>query len=313
MGTLAERLVRSKRAILVNRRRARAIERDVCRRLGLKETSQRLAALDVAFSTIEGGRRRVDVVEIREAGDEDPPLAYGIKAPHGSEPWGAEAASDLGIGPAVLDVSDDGVIVEEFFPDRLNIRHRHPLPEEHEPYAKALSRLFLAMMRPAEGDLLCHGDERPEHVSILGGGKEIAVKLIDWGRADRCPLERFPEWGRDQFYWFRAHLSFGRPGIWTAFTASLAAGWPDPPGRAALADAYMGFVAYETLDVDDPARDGWAARFLEFSVACGRLSLDLGWFNTFVQASRDLDGDELVQAYRRREARAREAAETETP
>jgi len=313
MGTLAERLCRSKRATLVNRRRALAIERDVCRRLGIKETSQRLARLQVAFSTIEGGRRQVNVVEVREPAGGDPPLAYGIKTPHGSEPWGAEVASEVGIGPAVLDVSQDGVIVEEFFPDRLNIRYRRPGPKEYGPCARALSRLFLAMIRTAEGELLCHGDERPEHLFILGRGKAIQVKLIDWGRADTWPLERFPEWGKDQFYWFYEHLSFRQPGIWKGFAASLTEGCPDPPGRAALSDAYMGFVAYQTLEVADAGQERLAARFLQFSIECGRLDLDLGWFNAFVEECRDLGGGELVQAYRRWEASAGGAAETEAP
>ena len=313
MGTLAERLSRSDRAILLNRRRGRAIEQDVCRRLGIKETSRRLAQMEVAFSTIEGGRRQVHVVEVREPAGADAHLAYGIKAPHGSEPWGAEVASDLGIGPAVLDVSQDGVLVEEFFPEGLNIRYRRPGPEEYEPYAKALSRLLLAMMRTGEGKLLCHGDERSDHVFILGRGEDIQVRLIDWGRADTWPLSRFPEWGKDQFYWFHEHLSFEEPRIWTAFTASLAEGCPEPPGRAALGKAYMGFVGYQALGPADGAPEGSAARFLEFSVGCGRLELDLGWFNEFVEACRDLAGEELVQAYRSREAAAGGTPEAQVP
>jgi len=297
VGLLAEAIRRSKRAVSVDERRAAVIEQDVCRRLGIKEDDTRLGQLQVGIRSVAGGRRLVEVVEIREPGAKGPLAIYGAKTRHGSEPWSAERASDLGLGPAVLDVSPDGVILEEFFPEHLNIRHRRPASSEFRHYGRHLSGFFVAFIRVAEEELLCHKDPRPEHIFIIGEGEEIEVRLIDWGRARVWPFDRFSEWGRLQLFWFYEYLSFSEPEIWRTFADSLARGFPEELGRGALAGAYGGFVRDQTSDLGHALRRGPGTRFLEFVVGCGRLELNAGWLNEFVEKHKGLSGEELARAY----------------
>ncbi len=222
---------------------------------------------------------------------------YGAKTRHGSEPWSAEKASDLGLGPAVLDVSPDGVILEEFFPEHLNIRHRRPASSEFCHYGRHLSGFFVAFIRVAEEELLCHKDPRPEHVFIIGEGEGIQVRLIDWGRARVWPFDRFPEWGTLQLFWFYEYLSFSEPAIWRTFADSLAGDFPEELGRGALAEAYGGFVRDQTRALGRSLRRGPGVRFLEFIVGCGRLELNAGWLNEFVEKHKGLSGEELARAY----------------
>jgi hypothetical protein len=299
MALLAERICRLERAALVNMRRASAVEADVCRRLGIDADGAALERLEVSASRIAGGRRTVEVVEIRRPEADGPVAMYGIKTPHGSEPWSAQRASALGLGPQVLDVSDDGVVLEEFLPARLNVRQRRVDPAEHEPFARCLAGLTRRLIALAEGEMLLHRDERPQHIFLLGQGGGIEVRLIDWGRADAWPPGRFPQWARHQFHWLYDRLSFHEPSIWRTFVSCLAAELPEPLGRPALAQGYLGFVADRTWSLGDALRRRFAVEFLEFSARCGRLELELGWFNDFIAAQADRRGEELAEAYER--------------
>jgi hypothetical protein len=303
MGLLAEIICESKRGLLANRRRALIIEMDVCRRLGIHQDNERLERLSVAVSTIEGGRRWVEVVEVYEAGGKDPLLAYGIKPSHGSEPWSAEKASVLGLGPQVLDVTEDGVVLEEYYPHDANIRHRKPSPNECGYYAESLSSFFCTFIHSGEDELICHKDQRPEHIFILGHGKNIRVKLIDWGRASVCPLDEFREWSKQQFSWFYEYLSFHQPRIWTTFMSFLVSDFPRKLGLPALAEGYREFVRDQTRCLSDNLRRIFGVKFLEFIVQCGRLDLEVGWLNDCVEKHKCFRGEDLVRAYREAEAR----------
>ena len=188
-------------------------------------------------------------------------------------------------------------ILEEYFPGHLNIRHRRPTPDEFGPYAGHLSRFFVAFVRVADGELICHKDPRPEHIFIVGDGEEIEVKLIDWGRASVWSFERFPEWGRVQFFWFYQYLSFYEPAIWRRFADALAGEFPKEPGRGALADAYGEFVREQAGSAGRAIRRTLGTRFLEFIVQCGRLELNAGWVNEFVESHAGLRGEALARAY----------------
>jgi hypothetical protein len=297
MGSLAQAIRSSRRAVSLDSQRAAVIEQDVCRRLGIEQDDERLGRLQVSVSTIAGGRRPVEVVEIREPGAATPLAMYGAKRPHGSEPWSAEMASDLGLGPAVLSTSEDGIIVEEFFPQQQNIRHRRLTSDQFRHYGRHLSSLFIAFIRVADEGLICHNDPRPEHIFIIGEGEELQVKLIDWGRAGVWPFDRFPEWGRLQFAWFYEYLSFSEPTIWRTFAESLVQDFPNRPGRDALAQAYGEFVGKQTSALGRPLRGSLGTRFLELIVRCGRLDLNAGWLNEFVEKHGGLSGEELAQAY----------------
>ena len=301
MGLLAQAIYGSRRAVSADERRASIIERNVCRRLGTSEDSERLGQLEVSISTIAGGRRSIEVVAVREPGAERPLAMYGVKAPHGSEPSSAEKAAALGIGPAVFDVSEDGVVLEEFFPERLNVRHRELRPDEHGHYGRQLSRFFVAFIRVAEGELLCHKDPRPEHIFIVGQGEEIQVRLIDWGRATTWPLERFHEWAARQFSWLYEYASFYEPAIWKAFADGLVEDIPETPGHQALSEAYAEFVQAQAARSDRTLRRSLGTRFLEFIVACGKLDLNGARLNEFVEKHKSRSGEELARAYSRLE------------
>ena len=297
MGVLAEKICGAARAVFADRRRACIIEEHACRRLGIKQNNGRLERLQVAVSTISGGRRTIEVVEILEPGRKDPLLMYGIKKPHGSEPWSAEKASELGIGPEVLDVSESDTILEEFYPRKLNIRNRKPAPDEHRYYAEDLSRFFLAFVRIREGEIICHKDERPEHMFLLGEGKDIRLSLIDWGLTSVRPLHKFREWGSHQLCWIYENLSFDQPSIWKIFVNSLVRRLPEELEHQTLAEAYADFVGDQTWYLAHGLQKKVAVRFLEFSVRCGRLDLDLDWFNEFVDKHRNCGGEDLARAY----------------
>ena len=307
MGTLGDRIGRLDTGVLVTPRRARAIEADALARLarsGLAEDDPRLARLGLAGRTVAGGRRSVEVVEIRAADtgviapdtDAGPALMYGLKTCHGAEPDSAVLASRLGVGPTVLDVSD-GVITEEYFPEATNLRHRRPGPDLAEPLGRAMARVVTALVRPDAGDLLLHKDEQPEHLFVLGDGRDLRLRLIDWGRADRWPMDRLDEWFAAQGYWLHTYLAGDDPAVWRTFAAALDAGVPDPPGRERLGRAYLALVRQQTAALGDPMRRRFALAFLEFSVRCGPLPLDLGWFNRFVADHAHERGDLLAQAF----------------
>ena len=274
--------------------RARAIEADALARLGVAEGDAPLGRLDLAGRTVAGGRRSVEVVEIRGTGGQ--PLMYGLKKAHGAEPASAVLASDLGVGPAVLDVSD-GVITEEYLPEATNLRHRRLGPDDGEPLGRAMARIVAALVRPDAGDLVYHKDEQPEHLFVLGRGTDLRVRLIDWGRADRWPIARFDEWFAAQGYWLYTYLARDDPAVWRTFAVALDAAVPDPPGRQRLGKAYLAFVAAQTAGLADPMRRRFAVGFLEFSVRCGPLAPDLGWFNRFVAEHAEARGEVLAQAF----------------
>ena len=123
MGALADRISRERRAVHLDGRRALIIEEDVCRRLGVAPDDRWLSKLRADYGAIAGGRRTVEVIEIRRAGESSPFAIYGIKPPHGAEPESAARASKLRVGPRVLDVGASGIIVEEYFHHDLNVRH----------------------------------------------------------------------------------------------------------------------------------------------------------------------------------------------
>jgi hypothetical protein len=296
VGILAERLARLEAGVLMAPHRADAIEADACRRLGLDPADGRLAGLALRGRTVAGGRRSVEVVEIDRPDTSGRPLMYGMKTCHGAEPDSARWAAECGAGPAVLDVSD-GCITEEYFPEATNLRQRRVGPDDYEPLGTACGRLLVALVRRQAGDLLVHKDEQPEHLFVLGQGADLAVRLIDWGRADRWPLERFEEWLAAQYYWLYTYLSLGEPAVWRALAAHVAETMPDPPGRKRLADGYLAFVEAQTAGLDDPMRSGFATGFLAFSVRCGPLPMDLGWFNAFVQEAGDARGKALARAF----------------
>jgi len=299
VGKLAKRLERLEAGVLMAPHRADAIEADACRHLGLATADDRLDRLALRGRTVAGGRRSVEVVEIGRPGDAAHPLMYGMKACHGAEPDSAVWAAECGAGPAVLDVSD-GCITEEYFPEATNLRHRRLGPDDYEPLGAACARLLVALVRPEAGDLLVHKDEQPEHLFVLGEGADLAVRLIDWGRADRWPLKRFEEWLAAQWYWLYTYLSLGEPAVWRTLTARAAERMPDPPGRRRFADGYLAFVEAQAGGLGDPMRGGFATGFLEFSVHCGRLPMDLGWFNAFVSGAGEARGKALGRVFQAR-------------
>jgi len=296
VGILAERLIRLDTGTLMAPHRARAIETDACRRLGLATGDPDLAGLAVTGRTVAGGRRSVEVVEIARPGAGGLPLMYGIKRAHGAEPDSAVLASGLGVGPTVLDVSD-GCITEEYFPEATNLRQRRLGPEDYEPLGHACARLLAALVRPEAGDLLVHKDEQPEHLFVLGGGADLRVRLIDWGRADRWPIGRFEEWLAGQLTWLYTYLSQGEPAVWRALVQRLAEAMPDPPGRQRLGQGYLTFVEAQSAALRDAMRRRFALGFLEFSARCGPMPMDLGWFNRFVADHAAGRGEALARAF----------------
>jgi len=296
VGILAERLNRLEAGVLMAPHRAEAMEADACRRFGLDVTDGRLAGLTIRGRTVAGGRRSVEVVEIARPGAGGLPLMYGIKPAHGAEPDSAVLASDLAVGPVVLDVSD-GRITEEYFPEATNLRQRRLGPDDYEPLGAACARLLMALVRPEADDLVSHKDEQPEHLFVLGEGRNLRVRLIDWGRADRWPMQRFEEWLARQLYWLYTYLSLGEPAVWRTLAAALAEAMPEPPGRQRLAAGYLALVEAQTAALDDRMRGRFAMAFLEFSVRCGPLPMDLGWFNRFLAETGEARGKELAQAF----------------
>jgi len=281
--------------------RARAIEADALARLGLADGDERVGRVSLAGRTVAGGRRRVEVVELTVPGADAATVMYGLKTAHGSEPESAVLASDVGAGPTVFDVSED-VITEEYFPEAMNLRHRRFGPDEFEPLGRAMARLLVALVRPEAGDLICHKDEKPEHLFVPGRGSSLRVRLIDWGRADRWPIDRFDEWFADQGTWLYTYLSQDQPAVWQAFAAALAEAADEAGGAQRLARGYLALVEAQTASLADPMRQSFGLGFLEFSVRCGPLPLDLGWFNRFVAEAAETRGRALAEAF----AQARE-------
>ena len=296
MGRLAERLERLESGILMAPHRAEAIEADALRRLGWGAGEEGVAALALRGRTVAGGRRRVEVVEIERPEAAGHPLMYGMKTCHGSEPESAVLASDRGVGPAVLDVSD-GCITEEYFPETTNLRQRRLGPEDFEPLGAACARLLVALVRPAAGEVLVHKDAQPAHLFVLGEGAALAVRLIDWGRADRWPLARFEEWLGGQLTWLYTYLSLGEPAVWRSLAQRLGEAMPDPPGPRRLAGGYLAFVESQTAGLADPTRERFGTAWLEFSVRCGPLPMAPEWFNAFVRKGVELRGEGLARAF----------------
>ncbi len=297
MGALADRIRRSKRLVHANETRARVIEDDVCRRLGVSTDDARLAKLSIDFASVAGGRRLVEVVKVRRAAVDVPFAMYAMKRPHGSEPRSAERAAGLGLGPPVYHVSDDGVIVEEFYSPDLNVRARMPTIEEYEPYGRYLAGFVLRFALLDEGLLLFHRDEREDHIFLLGRGEEIEVRLIDWGWATLWPTERMVEWAFEQFRWVYLQLSFQEPAIWTTFVAELGERAPGTIDWAALAEGYLDFARYQTSGTMRSPRGVFEARFLEFLIACGPSALGEGPLNAFVEEAAGAGPDERAELW----------------
>lgn len=297
MGALADRISRETRAVHLDGRRALIIEEDVCRRLGVAPDDRWLAKFRADYGAIAGGRRTVEVVQIRRAGESSPFAMYGIKPPHGAEPESAERASRLGVGPRVLDVSGRGIIVEEYYHHNLNVRQRKLEPEEYEHFGRHLSAFCLKFLCADEGEIFLHRDEREDHIYILGRGEGIEIRLIDWGHASTWPIGRLGEWLEEQLRWLYLELSFYQPAIWRAFVGSLVERFPREDGSDVLADAYRAFARREATT----RMNGWggtpAVRFLEFCVGCGPLPLDVPRLNAFVESARDLQGEELLRLW----------------
>jgi hypothetical protein len=83
LGALADQIWRSGRTVYMNRSRAVRIEDDVRRRLKTSRRDTPPDALRVAIFKIRGGRRMVEVVEIRDEAKRDPFVMYAVK--HGEE------------------------------------------------------------------------------------------------------------------------------------------------------------------------------------------------------------------------------------
>ena len=308
MGILAERSVGADRYLL-NQRRAKHIEGDVCRRLGVGANDRKLARLAIDFSSV-GGRARlsIEMVEIAFPG-KDPLVRYGIKAAHHiSEAWISQLASQQGIGPLVLDVEkiDGGckgkeVILEEYLPHECNLGNRTPGAGEYRYFARHMSSFFLSFMCLEEGRLIKHGDERPEHIFILGKGKNIQVKMIDWGRGSTYPLGEIEQWGEQQFDWFYNYLSRSEPKIWRSFSAFLLRDLVKMKvNPKSVSQAYMNFVGSRTRPFTEhfmSMQIMFAKKFLDFCAECGKLDLNSVEFNRFLKTNRSLRGDDLAQAY----------------
>jgi len=297
VGILADRIHRSKRLVLASRERAEVIEGHICRRLRIAPDDKRLDELSLDFATIAGGRRVVEIVKIGKPGLGEPFTMYGIKRPHGSEPESADLASRLEIGPFVLDVDAKGVIVEEFFPAETNIRKRRPVADEFGPYARSVSFIFRKLIMAGANLLVFHRDERRDHLFILGRGDDIRIKMVDWGWAAIWPMERFQEWGVEQFRWMYLQLSFGEQEIWTRFVRELADGFPEEMGVAKLADAYVEFAKSQTMSSTRSPHSPFALKFLRFTVDCGPLDLDVGPVNEFAGRGAGLTDDELAELW----------------
>lgn len=299
LGALADRISRETRAVHVDGRRALIIEEDVSRRLGVAPDDPWLSRLRADYGAIAGGRRTVEIVEIRRAGEPAPFAIYGIKPSHGSEPESAERASDLGVGPRVLDVSGSAIITEEYYHRDLNVRNRKIVVEEQTRFGEYLSEFCLRFLCADEGEIFLHRDEREDHIFILGEGDDIEIRLIDWGHASTWPIGRMGEWIEDQLRWLYLELSFYRPAIWKPFIRALVERFPRENGSDSLADAYRAFARREA----SIRMNGWggapAIRFLEFSVGCGPLPMDLPCLNAFAEKARGLRGEDLMRLWNR--------------
>jgi len=294
VGALADKILQSKRFVLMNRARADLIEGHVCRRLQIDPNDQRVEHFVVDRGTIAGGRRSIEIVELRRVAT-DPPLAmYGIKRPHGAEPESCVLASQLSIGPFVLDVSNDGVILEVYFPPDVNIRERRPIAGEYEYYGKRMGTLFLRLILVGANLLLLHRDERLDHIFVLGGGKTIDIRLIGWGWAAIWPIERFDEWAVEQFRWMYLQLSFQEPAIWKAFLSTLMKDLPEKIAPQALSYAYLAFAKQQAPSLGAGVRGDLAQRFLEFIVESGPVHLDVEPLNRFAEQGRDVARRDLA-------------------
>lgn len=298
MGIIFEKL-NNRGLSFLSRRRISAIEKDYCGKARVGHEEALLQKLVIETSTISGGRRSVDIVGISCPGL--PELTYGIKETHRfSEADVSRAASRLGVGPQVIDVDEisrgRSVILEEFFPIETNTRNRPVLPSEAEDFGQHLSAFFLAFID--EGFLLAHGDERPEHIYIVGEGKEAHVRLIDWGRGSFWPKDRFPKWAQNQFRWLYHQLAYDNPAIWGSFLNNVKERSEvkkiDPQ---ALTQAYMAFVNDELAALTQSALSmsrPLAVRFLEFSLACGETALVSDPFRTFLRSNAGTRGEGLA-------------------
>jgi hypothetical protein len=280
----------------MNEKSAALIEDEVARRIACGECPA-MEHLSAGFATIEGGRRYVEIVEIKDNRSGDTLAMYGVKDAQGSEPESAIRASKLEIGPRVLLVTEDEVILEEYFDPDLNVRRRKPREDEFHHFGEHLADFFKRFVLHNGQGLIRHRDERSEHIFIIGSSKDIEVRLVDWGRSGVWPPERFNEWGMEQFRWFYLELSVGSSEIWRTFIDSLASDFPTPHGKDALSKAYLRFVRHQLSPLSDRTRRSHATNFLEFLVRCGRLGLDLGFLNEFVEEHTELRGRELVEKY----------------
>ena len=139
MGQLARQILESKQSLHLNDVSADLIEDEVIRKATALAEGPDPENLRAGFATIEGGRRFVEIVEITDTATGYTFAMYGVKNAQGSEPKSAVRASELGIGPRVLLVSDDHVILEEYFHPDLNVRRRKPHQEEYEHFGKHLA------------------------------------------------------------------------------------------------------------------------------------------------------------------------------
>jgi hypothetical protein len=293
VSSLADRIAGSKRLVLANETRAELIEAHVCRCLRIDPNDPVVGRLALDFATIAGGRRKVEVVTVRKASTDPPFCMYGMKRPHGSEPETAELASQRSVGPFVLDVSDDGIILEEFFPPGANIRERRPTLEELTRYGRELAVLMGRFVIADRQQLLVHRDERADHLFILGSGNDIEVRMIDWGWATLWPITRLTEWASEQFRWLFIQMSFREPEVWRSFVSSLVTYLPPTASREEVAAGYETFALSQS-DVPGGRGGGRRWTFPEFLVECGPVRLDVGWLNEFAEKGMDLGPEELA-------------------
>ena len=309
MGILAQRLCQ---ILYINSRRAKIIEQDVSHRLATRRrkavNENPLHRLKIEVFTISS-RARDYIESILISDQENSPIArYIVKtAQHISEPKAVQLASKQGVGPRVFDVEGKGrkaIILEEGLPDERCIVTRPIKKNEINHYGNYLSTFFLAFISLEKNSLLYHNDFRPEHVYILGRGKNIGIKLIDWGRGRNLwPLNEIENWCSELLDSFHLSFSLKNPTIWKLFINSLVGQIKNNSSLMKLnliqhlSNAHMELIKSQILpitSIHQQSHKPFAIRFLEFIIKSRPLNLNLGVWDKFFEANARLKGEALA-------------------
>ena len=133
-------------------------------------------------------------------------ITYHIKISH-SSPLSVEVdrsmiASQLLLGPIVVyGHKEKGIIVEEWL-EKGNIRERAPelTGEEKQLAGHRLAEKFYCMFDMRREVRVTHKfDNLPFHIFIIGSGKNITIRFIDWGKD--CVVHK-----KDRQYFLEEHL-----------------------------------------------------------------------------------------------------------